>query len=301
MRKSVKLRRSEIRIGLFLLGFFAISSMPSGAIDDTDIIRQRMMSLGFLGCRIVSQNDGNYLIKVRAYSQKSQALSLNGVFRPFEVRAAYSQRILYLEKSDIERAGFSVHEEYLPRGVKIVKRGITTRSLQKQIIKDDPYIQRIERALEKTKRNRAEVFANCREAVAKLNHTFAVAFPDVCKTPSPGGPIPIPYPNIAKSSDMANSSKRVKADQAEVIAKHSDFKKSESDEVGTRSRGLQSVYRRTIAERELSAEEKAKVKSELQDCLDKARLLMKTLDKYVEEIEKLLQLSQNSSSSSDHL
>jgi len=30
-------------------------------------------------------------------------------------------------------------------------------------------------------------------------------FPDVCKTPSPGGPIPIPYPNIAKSSDASQT------------------------------------------------------------------------------------------------
>ena len=26
------------------------------------------------------------------------------------------------------------------------------------------------------------------------------AFPDVCKTPSPGGPVPIPYPNIANAT-----------------------------------------------------------------------------------------------------
>jgi hypothetical protein len=283
------LRRGEIRIGLFLLGIFVISSTTSGVIDETGVIRQRMVSLGFLDCTVATETDGSYVIKVNAYAQRSQALSLDGVFRPFEVRAVYSQGILYLEKSDIETAGFSVQEEYLPRGVKIVQRGITARSLHRQTIGNDPNIERIERALEKTKRNRTKVFANCRKIVVKLNETFAVAFPDVCKTPSPGGPIPIPYPNIAKSSDLAKSTKKVKADQAEAIANHSDFKKSESNEVGTRSRGLQNVYHRTIAKRELSTEEKAKVKEELQSCLDKARLLMKTLDKYVEEIEKLLQ------------
>jgi Domain of unknown function (DUF4150) len=30
---------------------------------------------------------------------------------------------------------------------------------------------------------------------------IAFAFPDVCKTPSPGGPVPVPYPNIAQLSD----------------------------------------------------------------------------------------------------
>ena len=114
-------------------------------------------------------------------------------------------------------------------------------------------------------------------------------FPDVCKTPSPLGPIPIPYPNIAKSSDTSKGSKTIKADYAATIAKDSDFKKSESDEVGTRMTKLQKVYQKIIAKRELSAKEKAAIKKELQTCLDKSRLLMKTLDKYVEEIKKLLQ------------
>ena len=30
---------------------------------------------------------------------------------------------------------------------------------------------------------------------------IAFAFPDVCNTPSPGGPIPLPYPNIAQLAD----------------------------------------------------------------------------------------------------
>ncbi|HEY8927093.1 MAG TPA: PAAR-like domain-containing protein, partial [Polyangia bacterium] len=38
-----------------------------------------------------------------------------------------------------------------------------------------------------------------------------IAFPDVCKTPAPPAPpIPIPYPNIAKSSDTAQGAKTVK-------------------------------------------------------------------------------------------
>lgn len=36
---------------------------------------------------------------------------------------------------------------------------------------------------------------------------IAFAFPDVCRTPSPGGEIPIPYPNIAQLSDATPTSK----------------------------------------------------------------------------------------------
>lgn len=33
---------------------------------------------------------------------------------------------------------------------------------------------------------------------------IAFAFPDVCNTPSPGGPVPIPYPNVAQLSQATN-------------------------------------------------------------------------------------------------
>ncbi|HYD41574.1 MAG TPA: DUF4150 domain-containing protein [Anaeromyxobacter sp.] len=61
---------------------------------------------------------------------------------------------------------------------------------------------------------------------------ISIAFPDVCKTPSPGGPVPIPYPNIARSKDTAKGSKKVKADGKPICVKSSCFKKSVGDEPG---------------------------------------------------------------------
>jgi len=37
--------------------------------------------------------------------------------------------------------------------------------------------------------------------VHKTSSGLSIAFPDVCKTPAPGGPIPIPYPNISTAPD----------------------------------------------------------------------------------------------------
>jgi hypothetical protein len=58
-------------------------------------------------------------------------------------------------------------------------------------------------------------------------------FPDVCKTPTPAGPIPIPYPNIARSSDAAKQAKKVKADGEKLCVKDSNFSTSTGDEVGS--------------------------------------------------------------------
>jgi len=60
-----------------------------------------------------------------------------------------------------------------------------------------------------------------------------IAFPDVCKTPSPGGPIPIPYPNVAKSSDTAQGTSTVKCDGNPVCVKDSNFMMSTGDEAGS--------------------------------------------------------------------
>lgn len=67
-----------------------------------------------------------------------------------------------------------------------------------------------------------------------------IAFPDVCKTPSPGGPIPIPYPNIAMSSDTADGAKNVKCDGNPVCVKDSNFKMSTGDEAGSAGGGVAS-------------------------------------------------------------
>jgi len=63
---------------------------------------------------------------------------------------------------------------------------------------------------------------------------ISTAFPDVCKTPAPPAPpIPIPYPNIAKSSDTAQGAATVQCDGNPVCVKDSNFMVSTGDEAGS--------------------------------------------------------------------
>lgn len=59
--------------------------------------------------------------------------------------------------------------------------------------------------------------------------------PDVCKTPSPGGPVPTPYPVIiSQSSDLKKGSKKVKFDGGNSAAiKGSELSRCSGDEAGT--------------------------------------------------------------------
>lgn len=79
---------------------------------------------------------------------------------------------------------------------------------------------------------------NFMSVVHKSSNGITIAFPDVCKTPSPAGPIPIPYPNIAMSSDTAKGTKKVKCDGNPVCVKDSNFKTSTGDEAGTAGGGI---------------------------------------------------------------
>lgn len=76
------------------------------------------------------------------------------------------------------------------------------------------------------------VGVNQRSVVHKSSNGVTPCFPDVCKTPSPAGPIPIPYPNIAMSSNTAKGAKKVKCDGKPVCVKDSNFKTSVGDEPG---------------------------------------------------------------------
>lgn len=79
----------------------------------------------------------------------------------------------------------------------------------------------------------ASTNVNNRTVVHKGSSGVATNFPDVCKTPTPAGPIPIPYPNIAMSSDTASGSSSVKIDGNPIMLKTSNFKTSTGDEPGS--------------------------------------------------------------------
>ncbi|WP_437995564.1 DUF4150 domain-containing protein [Sorangium sp. So ce185] len=78
------------------------------------------------------------------------------------------------------------------------------------------------------------VGVNMMSVVHAKSSGVTVAFPDVCKTPAPPAPpVPIPYPNVAKSGDTAKGTKKVKCDGESVCVKDSNFSTSTGDEAGS--------------------------------------------------------------------
>ena len=74
---------------------------------------------------------------------------------------------------------------------------------------------------------------NSRTVVHKDSGGVVINFPDVCKTPTPAGPIPIPYPAIAMSKDTASGSTSVKIDGNPIMLKDSNFSMCTGDEAGS--------------------------------------------------------------------
>ena len=67
-----------------------------------------------------------------------------------------------------------------------------------------------------------------------------VAMPDQCLSPTstPAGPVPVPYPNTATSSDTSKGNRKVKIGGKEIMLKDSHYKKSTGDEEGTTSTNI---------------------------------------------------------------
>jgi hypothetical protein len=78
----------------------------------------------------------------------------------------------------------------------------------------------------------ASTAVNMRTVVHQTSDGVVTGFPDVCNTPSVGGPIPIPYPNIALSMDTFLGSRRVTVDGNPIMLQGSCFKMSTGDEPG---------------------------------------------------------------------
>jgi hypothetical protein len=58
-------------------------------------------------------------------------------------------------------------------------------------------------------------------------------FPDVCKTPTPAGPVPIPYPNIGKASDTSSGPTTVTTDGQMPMTQDAKYMMSAGDEAGS--------------------------------------------------------------------
>lgn len=67
----------------------------------------------------------------------------------------------------------------------------------------------------------------------KGSNGISIVFPDVCKTPTPAGPVPIPYPNIGKSADTVMGTTTVKADGNMIMVKGAKYLPTTGDEAGS--------------------------------------------------------------------
>lgn len=77
------------------------------------------------------------------------------------------------------------------------------------------------------------VFANGRGIDHKKSGGMSPIFPDVCKTPSPGGPIPIPYPNIGQAAQASGGPTGVKVNGAMPMTKGAKYSMTSGDEAGS--------------------------------------------------------------------
>ncbi len=79
----------------------------------------------------------------------------------------------------------------------------------------------------------AKVNVNKRTVVHGQSSGVAVAFPDACKTQVGPATVPIPYPNIAMSTDTSDGSSDVKMDGEKIMLSSSNFSASKGDEAGS--------------------------------------------------------------------
>ncbi len=99
-------------------------------------------------------------------------------------------------------------------------------------------------------------------ASTKGGGTCICTAPDVCKTPSPGGPVPIPYPNFGMCNQATKTAKKVKFSGKQVITKSSVIPKTTGDEAGT----IGGVVSNVVMNRATWKKGSSKVKIEGKQC-----------------------------------
>jgi hypothetical protein len=110
----------------------------------------------------------------------------------------------------------------------IGRRALTTRDrLQGDVQSAETQVRFVEGFMGCT------VFANGRGIDHKDSGGLSPIFPDVCKTPTPGGPVPIPYPNVGQASQTSAGPTSVKVDGAMPMTKGAKYATTSGDEAGS--------------------------------------------------------------------
>ena len=73
-------------------------------------------------------------------------------------------------------------------------------------IKDLPDTQRVSHEELRRVMGGGILVVNTLSVLQQSSGGIAIVFPDVCLTPTTGGPISIPYPNIGSTSDISTAS-----------------------------------------------------------------------------------------------
>jgi hypothetical protein len=80
----------------------------------------------------------------------------------------------------------------------------------------------------------SKVNVNSRTVVHAASDGVVTGFPNVCLTPAGSGPpVPVPYPNVARSSDASDGSCDVFVEGQSVMLASSCFAQSSGDEAGS--------------------------------------------------------------------
>ncbi len=88
--------------------------------------------------------------------------------------------------------------------------------------------------------DKGEVYVNGMTPVTAESGGTVVGLPDVCRVPSPGGPMAVPFPNVAVSRDLENGSRTVRINGASVALRDSCLGRSTGNEAGTAGGGVTS-------------------------------------------------------------
>ncbi|QQR46147.1 DUF4150 domain-containing protein [Myxococcus xanthus] len=94
----------------------------------------------------------------------------------------------------------------------------------------------------------SKVYANGRSILHKgSGNTHTSAAPDVCKVPTPGGPVPTPFVNSAQDSMLTKGSKSVTINGHPVALTDSELSVSSGDEPGTAGGLISSKFKGKLA------------------------------------------------------
>ena len=273
--------------------------MAAGVLSRADTgkkeqaVKKKMKKLGFEVGLVKSRDDGSFVVKLMGFTAKTKGLTMKGEYKPFKAKALLVKGILFLDRGQLKKRGFSLQAGMLPPGIRIIDfkgiKGSENKALE-LLFMTQPRVKKIKNLIATAKKKKAEA----QKVIPKIKKQVKAARAALNKCPAleagATGKELSYFTFLYATVELKGAGTRCEGYELDLNNIGVDIREA-SEGVGgvlTAIRKHQNYVQKQCSSKGLSEEDRNTLKEDLEGVVELAEEIAADLDKAIGKLEMLV-------------